>query len=168
MESKTADIIEIYTVRAANSRAVSLVRYSAGILKWAKDELKVMDGKTRKIIPINKMCHPQSNSDRLYMPRIEGRRGLVSIAECVETEEQSLSLSLDQSEERLLRLSKSERILPEYEGPVSKAKKQKKKERHKERKEKQLYGKFRRETELEVRRHEDGLGKVIWRKKQRP
>ena len=33
------------TIRTINSRAVSLVRYSARILKWTKDELKVMDGR---------------------------------------------------------------------------------------------------------------------------
>ena len=53
----------------------------------------------------------------------------MSIADCVETKEQDLSLYLDQSEERLFRFSKSERGLPEYEGPVSTAKKQKKEER---------------------------------------
>ena len=52
-----------------------------------------------------------------------------------------------------MRFSKSERILPQYEGPVSTAKKQKKEERHKQLKEKQLHGKFRRETE-EVRSEE--------------
>ena len=35
------------TIRAINSRTVSSVRYSAGILKWTKDELKVMDRKTQ-------------------------------------------------------------------------------------------------------------------------
>ena len=34
------------TLRAINSRAVSLVRYKARILKWTKDQLKVMAGKT--------------------------------------------------------------------------------------------------------------------------
>ena len=34
------------TIRATNSQAVSLVRYSAGILKWKKDELKFRDRKT--------------------------------------------------------------------------------------------------------------------------
>ena len=77
---------------------------------------------------------------------MEGKQGLLSIADCVETEEQNLSLYLDQSEERLLRFSKSERILPEYKGAVSTAKKQKKEERHKQWKEKQLHGKFVRET----------------------
>ena len=50
-------------------------------------------------------------------------------------------------EERLLRFSKSERILPQYGGPVSTTKKQKKKQRHKKWKEKQFHGKFIRETE---------------------
>ena len=49
-----------------------------------------------------------------------------------------------------MRFFKSEKILPQYEGPVSRAKKQKKEERHRQWKEKQLHGKFLRETE-EVR-----------------
>ena len=96
---------------------------------------------------MNRMYHPQSDTDRLYIPRMEGGQGLLSIADCVETEEQNLSLYLDQSEERLLRLSKSERILPQYGGPVSTAMKQKKEQRYKQWKEKQLHGKFIRETE---------------------
>ena len=90
--------------------AASFVRYSAGILKWTKDKLKAQDRKTRKIMAMNRMYHPQSDTDRLYIPIVEGGRELLSIADCVETEEQNLSLYLDQSEERLLRLSKSERI----------------------------------------------------------
>ena len=62
---------------------------------------------------------------------------------------------LDQSRERLLRLYNSERILPQYGGPVSTScvLKHKKNQRHKQWKEKQLHGKFRRETE-EVRSEE--------------
>ena len=54
------------------------------------------------------------------------------ITDCVETEEQNLSLYVDQSEEILFRISKSEEILLDYEGPVSTAKKQKKEERQKQ------------------------------------
>ena len=93
---------------------------------------------------MNRMYHPLSATDRLYIPKMEGGRGLLSTADCAETEEQDLSLYQDQSEERF---SKSERILTGYEGPVSTAKKQKKVERHKQWKEKQLHGKFVRETE---------------------
>ena len=59
-------------------------------------------------------------------------RGLLSIVDFVETKEKNLSLYLDQAEERLLRVSKSERILLEYKGPVSTSKKQKKEERPKQ------------------------------------
>ena len=54
---------------------------------------------------------------------MEGGRVLLSTVDCVETEEPNLCLYLDQSEEKLLRRSISERILPEYEGLVSTAKK---------------------------------------------
>ena len=70
------------TIRARNSRAVSLVRYSVGILKWTKDELKAMDRKTRKIMAMNRIYHPQSDTDRLSIPRMEGGRELLSIADC--------------------------------------------------------------------------------------
>ena len=60
------------TIRAVNSWAASLERNIAGILKWTKDELKVMDRKTRKIMTMNRMYHPQSDTDRLYIPRMEG------------------------------------------------------------------------------------------------
>ena len=102
------------------------------------------------------MYHPQSDTDKLHIPRMEGGRRVLSIADCVETEEQNLSLYLDQSEERLLIFSKSERILPECEGPVSTAKKQKKEERHKQWKEKQLHCKF-------VREAEDFRNEETWR-----
>ena len=62
---------------------------------------------------------------------MEGGRWLLGITYCIETEKQNLSLYLDQSEERLLRLSKSERIFPDYKGPVFTAEKQKKEKRHK-------------------------------------
>ena len=106
-----------------------------------------MDKKTRKIKMINRMYLQQSDTDRLYIQRMEGGRGHLSIVDCVETEEQNLYLYLDQSEERLLRFLKSERISPQYEGPVSTAKKEKMEERHKQWKEKQLHGKFIRITE---------------------
>ena len=68
---------------------------------------------------MNRMYQPQSETDRLYISIKEGERGLLSITDYVETEEQNLFLYLHQSEEKLLRFSKSERILSKYEGPVS-------------------------------------------------
>ena len=52
------------TIRGINSQAVSLVRYSAGILKWTKDEMKVLSRKTQKMMKMNRMYHPQSDTER--------------------------------------------------------------------------------------------------------
>ena len=42
-------------ISAINSQDVSLVKYSARILNWRIDELKVTDRKTQKIMTINRM-----------------------------------------------------------------------------------------------------------------
>ena len=39
------------TIRAIDRLAVLLVRYSAGVLKWTKDELKVMEGRHEILWP---------------------------------------------------------------------------------------------------------------------
>ena len=48
-------------VNAMNSRAVSIIRYSAGIVEWTKDELGKLDRKTWKLLTINRAFHPQAD-----------------------------------------------------------------------------------------------------------
>lgn len=79
------------TVKAINTWAVALVRYSAGIVDWNKEELCKIDRKSRKLMTINRALHPRADIDRLYLPRCEGGRGLISIENCVRVEECSLS-----------------------------------------------------------------------------
>ena len=67
------------TICALNSRAVSLIRYGAGIIQWTKEEIRVMDRKTRKLLTTYRSMHPQADVDRLYMKRKDGGRGLISI-----------------------------------------------------------------------------------------
>ena len=86
-----------------------------------------MNRKTPKIMTKNRMYHPQSDTVRLFISIKEGGRGLLRITDCIETEEQNLSLYVDQSEEILFRISKSEEILLDYEGPVSQLRNRKKK-----------------------------------------
>ena len=148
------------TIKAINSRAVSLVRYGAGILNWTKEELRCMDRKTRKIMTMNRMYHPQSDVHRLYLPRKEGGRGLLSIQDCVENEENSLSIYAASSTEWLLKEVVKEKILPPIRGSTAALKKQQMGERHAQWQEKQLHGKFLRDTE-EVR----GADSWRWNKK---
>ena len=77
--------------------AVPVVRYGAGILNWTAQELKAMDTKTRKLMRINGVHHPQGDVDRLYVSRQLGGRGLQSIEEAVRREENALTTYEDKS-----------------------------------------------------------------------
>ena len=52
--------------------------------------------------------------NRFYVPRKESSRGLSNIQECVHMEEQSLSRYLDTREEELLRATKEENLLTDW------------------------------------------------------
>ena len=66
-------------VQAISCRAVTVVRYEAGIVEWTKEELQIMDRKTRKLMTLHHALHPQADVDRLYFKRAEGGRGLMSV-----------------------------------------------------------------------------------------
>ena len=89
-------------IRALNTRAISMLRYGAGILDWRKNVLNEMDRKTRKIMTINKEFHPKSNINRLYVPRSKGGRGLLSCKSPIMTEENSLGWYIKHQVEPLL------------------------------------------------------------------
>ena len=59
-------------IKAINAWAVSVVRYSGGVVDWTVNELKEADRKTIKLLTLNGALHPGSNTDRLYLPRTEG------------------------------------------------------------------------------------------------
>ena len=46
--------------------------------------------------------HPQADIDRLYLRRADGGRGLISIADCVRMEQESLLRYIEQSKEKLI------------------------------------------------------------------
>ena len=71
-------------VRAVNVWAVSVVRYTAGILDWTEKELKAMDVKTRKTLTRNGVFHMQSSVDRLYMKLKVGGRRLIGVKQLCE------------------------------------------------------------------------------------
>ena len=48
--------------------------------------------------------HPKSNVERLYIPRKEGGRGLISIEDCVELAIKGLEVYVHESKERLIQL----------------------------------------------------------------
>ena len=56
-----------------------MLRYSFGIINWRTEEIKKIDRKTRKMLTVYRMHHPKADTERLYVKRKRGGRGLVQI-----------------------------------------------------------------------------------------
>ena len=77
-------------IKGINSWAVILIRYSGHFLKWAREELKQIDQRTRKLMTMHKALHPRDNVDRLNVSRKEGGRGIASNKDSVDASIQRL------------------------------------------------------------------------------
>ena len=132
-------------VKAINTWAVSLMRYSAGIVEWTKADLDVTDRKTRKLMTMYGMLHPRSNVIRLYLPRSEGGRGLLSVSDSVNIERRSLQCRVSITQEKLLKVAQKY-IKADELGPKE-YKNQRREERTRDWQEKPLHGRFLRCTE---------------------
>ena len=73
-----------------NSRAVSIIRYGAGIVSWTKMELQELDRITRKLMTMYGAHNPKADVDRPYLQRCEGGRSLLGLEDCVQVEVYSL------------------------------------------------------------------------------
>ena len=135
-------------VRGVNAWAVSLLRYSAAFVGWRKSEPEAIDRKTRKLFTIYGALHPKSDVDRLYIPRKEGGRALISIEDCVELAIRGLELYVHDSEERLIQAVRGGKI--DGLESASVFKRSKKEKRLEDWEEKVLHGQYLRQTK-EVR-----------------
>lgn len=133
-------------VAAVNTWAVPVLRYSGGIVKWAKNELEALDRKTRKLLAAERAMNLNSDVDRLYLPRKQGGRGLKQVEDTIRSEECSLA---DHYKSKA-RAGTIDEIAKEQLGNIRETKKGYKSRRKKERQErlhaKALHGKWFRET----------------------
>ena len=90
-------------IKAINVWAVSVVRYSAGILEWSNRDLQEMDIRTRKLLAMSGAFHKKSSKNRLYVKRKDGGRGLLNVEECVRAEEIGLAEYVLASDEWMLK-----------------------------------------------------------------
>ena len=97
-------------VHGVNTWTVSILRYSAAFASWKKSELQAIDRKTRKLFTIYGALHRKSDVDRLYIPRKEGRRGLISIEDCVELAIRGLKVCVHGREERLIQAARVDKV----------------------------------------------------------
>ena len=89
-------------IMAANTWAVAILRYSAGLVEWKTDELNELDRKTRKMMTLFDALHPKSDVDWVYLSRQKGGRGLISCKMCIKAEENNLAWYISNSNERLM------------------------------------------------------------------
>ena len=126
-------------MRAINTYAVAVVRYTAGILKWTKEEMNNMDRMTRKKLTMYGGLHPKSDVDRLYVKRCHGGRGLASIYDVVEHEESQLTQYMMNSPDAVMEAVRNRiNIRESNEQSV---------DRYTKWKEKTMHGQFLRQTE---------------------
>ena len=97
-------------VHGVNTWVVSLLRYSAAFVTWRKSELQAIDRKTRKLFTIYRALHPKSDVDRLYIPRKEGGRRLISIEDSAELVIKGLEVYVLASKKRLIQAARGEKI----------------------------------------------------------
>ena len=70
-------------IKGINTWAVPFVRYLLPFLKWAREDLKQMDQRTRKLMTMHKALHPRDDVDRLYVSRKVGGRELASTEDSI-------------------------------------------------------------------------------------
>ena len=102
-------------------------------------ELQAIARKSRKLFKIYGGLHPNPDVDRLYIPRKDGRRGLIVI-DCVEFAVGGFGVYVYRSEERLIEAARSEKT--DGLEAASILKKAKKEKRLQDWEEKALHGQY--------------------------
>ena len=68
-------------IKAIKTWAISLLRYPAAFLNGTGEELEYVHKRTRKLMTKQRELNPKSDVARMYLPRKEGGRGLISVEE---------------------------------------------------------------------------------------
>jgi hypothetical protein len=92
-------------MQATGSLTIPVLRYSFGIINWHQEEIQKLDGKTRKMLTIHRQHYPKADTDRLYVPRKYGGRGLMQIEGAYITEVNKLKEYVEHTGNPLMQIS---------------------------------------------------------------
>ena len=132
-------------IKAINTSAVSLLRHSAPLVKWTKEEVREMDSMTRKAMTMNGALHPRDSVCRLYIPRKQGGRGLIGIEDCVVLTILGLENYVNESSDNLIAGARGSEMIPQES--IDRVKRRRVEAKISEWKDKPLHGQYLRETE---------------------
>ena len=129
-------------ISAIDIWAVAVMRYGTGIEKWTKEGLEKLDRQTRKIMTMNGALRPKGDVHRLYIARQRGGRGLQSVLETFQSEENSFRLYVKNSLEQLLKAVHNQQEIYNDIIKPSEYKNQRRREREDKWHGKVMYGQF--------------------------
>ena len=133
-------------ITGINTRAISLLKYSAASVDWTGVELEQMDRRTRKLMTMHQTLNPKSDVAKIYISRKEGGRGLIAVEDTVKLAIPGLGRYVLTSEEGLLIAAR--RVDGDYEQhlgmieSVKEFKERRRNERSNVLKQEKLHGQF--------------------------
>ena len=88
--------------QAINKSILPLISYSFGVVNWNEDELKGYDIQIRKMLNMYRVFEINSDIDRLYLPRENGGRGLLSVWDVFRAKTSRIAHSLSHTNNPIL------------------------------------------------------------------
>ena len=89
-------------VMSINECVLPVITYSFGIINWLESDLKACDVQIRKLMNMYKALEIKSDVDRIYVPRKQGGRGLLSVWDTFKSSVCRIALVLRSSNNELL------------------------------------------------------------------
>jgi hypothetical protein len=109
-------------IKAINTKALGLVRYSMSICHYTISELKELDVRMRRLLYEKAVRGNEESVERLYMKKKEGGRGLISFEQMYKTIKVQIATYLALSEDALLKkVFQRERKKNSWKNPVREA-----------------------------------------------
>jgi len=135
------------TVKAINSWAVPVMRYTAGVVEWTVAELQEIDRKTRKMMTIHRAFNMNGDVDRLYIKRKDGGKGLLQIEQVIREEECAVADYMKEAQrDWLIQIATREHVMETVETMTS-YRQRVEQQRKMNWRNKKLHGQFLRQTE---------------------
>ena len=91
-------------LEAITTLAIPVVTCNFNVINWNLEKIRRMDRKIWKLLSLNRMHHPKSDINRIYVPRKGRGRGMINLEMCFKATTTGLNTYLLSSDDRMLNL----------------------------------------------------------------
>ena len=99
-----SELNAINKIEAINTVSTAVITYSFNVINWTAEDIKILDRKTKKLLTKERMHHPKSDVDRMYLPRSLGSIGFIQIETTYKTTTIGLAIYLEKFDDPFLKL----------------------------------------------------------------